>query len=338
MADSEHRRPTVRDVARAARVSVATVSRAFAKPDEVSVETRHRVVEVARRMGYRFNRLAVDFRRGSTRTVIVLVTDITNSFFSEFFKGIEEEARSRDFISLMGDTSGDPRSEDIYVGMLASGRGDGLILNTSHFPSSLVAEITGPVVSCNPVAERTVPTLTIDFAAGGRLAAEHLIGLGHSRIAQVCGPLEAVAITARRDGFNATLANAGIATDSALTLMGSLGIGYGMEAAERLMAASSRPTAIFAHNDETALGIVHALSKLGVRVPRDVSVIGYDDLSFSVAMSPALTTIRLPRREWGRAACRALLDIIEGHPTPATMPIIVPQLIVRESTAPARRG
>jgi LacI family repressor for deo operon, udp, cdd, tsx, nupC, and nupG len=325
------RRPTVRDVAREGGVSVATVSRAFSGSSDVSAETRRRIVEIADRMGYRHNRMAVDFRRGSTRTIIALVSDITNPFFSEFFKGIEEEARASDYIVLLGDTAGDPESERLYVDMLATGRGDGIILNTAHFPESLRGDV-GPVVSCNPVDGLEVGLATVDFALGGRLAAEHLLELGHRRIVQVAGRLDERAVQERYRGFRDALAAVGVETATSDVLQGTLGVPHGLDAAEWIARRIERPSAVFVHNDETALGVLHGLSQLGLRVPEDVSVIGYDDMQFSIATSPALTTIRLPRREWGRLACRTLLAKLQG--TSETPPLMVPQLVVRKSTAP----
>jgi LacI family repressor for deo operon, udp, cdd, tsx, nupC, and nupG len=294
------------------------------------------VLEAAEVIGYRFNVMAVDFRRGSARSIIVLVSDIKNPFFSEFFKGIEEHARSENYITLIGDTSGEARIEEGYVQMLASGKGDGLILNTSHYPASLNGRQTGlgPIVTCNVTDGANVATVTIDFAEGGRLAAEHLMGLGHTRIAEVCGPPDETAIAARHEGFRDALAKADIVPDEDLTMTGSLSIDYGIEAAGRLMEAKTRPTAVFVHNDETALGVVHALSKLKIRVPEDISVVGYDDMPFSVALSPALTTIRLPRLDWGRAACRRLIDTIEGRTSSFAVEKIIPELVIRDSTGP----
>jgi LacI family transcriptional regulator, repressor for deo operon, udp, cdd, tsx, nupC, and nupG len=330
----ETKRPTLRDVARLANVSLATVSRAFAKPDDVSPQTRARIIAVANSVGYQFNQLAVDFRRGSTRTIVVLVSNISNAFFADFFKGAEEEARANDYIVLMGDTEGGPRSANRYFDMIRRGRADGLILNVGYYEN--VAPAIGlKLISCNPFPDADLPTVTIDFAKGGSLAAECLLAHGHRRIAQVCGPLGASGIAQRHKGFNDALKAAGITVDDNLVLSDSLSMEYGMRAASAIVGMDPMPTAVFAHNDEAALGVLHGLAKSGVEVPRGISVVGFDDMQYSAAVTPSLTTVRLPRREWGRSACRALLNIIENGETQSTPTIITPELIVRDSVTHA---
>ncbi|TCR98803.1 LacI family DNA-binding transcriptional regulator [Rhizobium sp. BK418] len=335
MTEIENRRPTLRDVARIANVSVATVSRTFAKPGEVTPQTRDRILAIARDVGYQFNQLAVDFRRGSTRTIVVLVSDISNAFFADFFKGIEEEARSKDYIVLMGDTGGGTWTETTYFDMIRKGRADGLILNVGYF-QSIEPAIGMRMISCNPFPNADLPTVTIDFAEGGRLAAECLLARGHRRIAQLCGPLRSSGILQRHKGFNDALVAAGVLLDDNLVLSEDLTMEFGMRAAEAIALMRPRPTAVFAHNDEVALGVLHGLGRLGVRVPKDISVVGFDDMQYSKAVTPALTTIRLPRRGWGQAACRALLDMIERNEVKPVMVTITPELVERDSVADIR--
>lgn len=330
-------RPTIRDVAEKAGVSTATVSRTFANDGTVTEKTRRRVQAAADALSYRYNRMAVDFRRGTTRTVIALVSEITNPFFAEFFKGIEQEARERGYITLVGDIAGDeemdgragkPGGAENYVDLLSSGRGDGIVLN-GLFPEGL-ADHLDRTVTCNPVPGRKVATVTCDFALGGQMAAEHLIGLGHRRVAQIAGPLDEGAFKSRFSGFNRAFEKAfGKGADAAFS--GNLGIPHGLDAADWLHAMTERPTAAFVHNDTTALGLLHGLAQHGISVPGDISVVGYDDLPFAMATSPSLTTVRLPRREWGRAACRHLIDRLEGK-SPAAVAPLLPELIVRNST------
>lgn len=334
------RRPTIRDVAQRAGVSTATVSRTFANDGTVTEETRRRVQAAAKAMNYRHNRMAVDFRRGTTRAVIALVSDISNPFFAEFFKGIEQEARERGYITLMGDIAGDkeagdiagdPGAEESYADLLSSGRGDGVILNTAHFPAGLVDHLAR-VVTCNPVPDKEVATVTVDFALGGQLAAEHLLALGHRRVAQVTGRLEESAVKGRFLGFGRAFENIPGASAPAV-FVGDLGIAHGFAAAGWLQAMVDRPTAVFVHNDTTALGLLHGLAQHGISVPGDISLVGYDDLPFAIATSPSLTTVRLPRREWGAAACRYLIDRLEGKSPESVFPLM-PELVVRNSTRP----
>jgi len=332
-------RPTVRDVAREAGVSIATVSRALSRPDDVNEKTRSKVRAVVERTGYRANRAAVEFRRGGSHTLLVLVSDITNAFFAEFFKGIEEEARSAGYVVLIGDTSENADNERVYSDMLLTRQAGGLILNTYGIPEDLLPERGGgpytgpPVVSCSGHKEIDLPCVLIDDALGGRLAGEHLVGLGHRDIAQVCGPLQVHGFERRYFGFCHALKSAGLPLAPMRNLIGEPGTAYGEETARVLMRMDPMPTAVFVHNDETAVGLMHGLKKLNVRVPEDISVVGYDDMPYASVFNPELTTLHLPRRRWGRLACRMLISILDPEANVETSVIIPPELIVRRSTA-----
>jgi len=336
-------RPTVRDVAREAGVSIATVSRTLSRPDDVNVETRKRVQEVVEKIGYRANRAAVEFRRGRSHTLLVLVSDITNAFFSEFFKGIEEEARSNGFVLLIGDTSENAENERVYSDMLLMNQAGGLILNTYGFPEGLLPLQSGdtyfgpPLVSCSGHKDIDLPSVRIDDALGGRLAGEHLINLGHRDIIQICGPLQVHGFERRYFGFCQVLKSAGVTLRPERDFIGNLSTEFGEEMARRLSEMKDPPTAAFVHNDETAIGLLHGLQNLGIRVPEDISIIGYDDMPYASVFNPELTTLHLPRREWGRSACRMLISILESEASAEKKVIIPPTLMVRKSTAPARR-
>ena len=333
------KRPTVKDVAREAGVSVATVSRAMSRPDDVKPATREHVLEAMRKLGYRANQAAADLRRGSSKTLLVLVSDITNSFFSEFFKGIEEEARKHGYVVLIGDTSEEASNERVYSDMLFTNQAGGLILNTYGFPEDLLLGGDGneyigpPVVSCAGHKDVELPSVRTDDALGGRLAAEHLIELGHKDIIQVCGPLQVHGFERRYFGFRQALKNAGIAVQEERDLMGNLSVEYGLDAARKLVEAGNLPSAIFVHNDETATGLLSGLAKSGIRVPVDVSVIGYDDMPYSSVFNPSLTTIRLPRRRWGQLACKKLIEVLNEDPDAEHPVLIPPKLVTRNSTA-----
>lgn len=332
------KRPTVNDVAREAGVSNATVSRAMTRPDEVKPETRDHIFGVMRRLGYRANQAASDLRRGSSHTLLVLVSDITNAFFAEFFKGIEEEARKNGFVVLIGDTSENADTERAYSDMLLLKQAGGMILNTLSIPEDLLpGDQAGtyagpPLVSCAGHREVDLPTVRPDDWLGGKMAADHLIGLGHRDILQVCGRLHVLGFERRFDGFNQTLKEARIEVREDRRLFGELSVEFGVEAAKSLAACDKRPTAVFLHNDETATGFLHGLASLGLRVPEDISVIGYDDMPYSAIFNPSLTTIRLPRRRWGQLACRKLIAVLEGQVDANEAVIIPPELIVRGST------
>ena len=177
-----------------------------------------------------------------------------------------------------------------------------------------------------------------DDVLGGRLAASHLIQLGHRDIVQVCGPLHVNGFERRYHGFAQTLKNAGISPQQDRNLFGNLSVEYGLKAADTLLAAGDLPTAVFVHNDETATGFLHGLVRAGVRVPDDISVIGYDDMPYAAIFNPGLSSVRLPRREWGRLACRKLVALLDGEDGAEDPVVIAPDLIPRASTAAPRNS
>ncbi len=194
-----------------------------------------------------------------------------------------------------------------------------------------------PVVSCGGHKEIDLPTVRTDDVLGGRLAAGHLIELGHRDIAQVCGPFQVNGFERRYHGFSQVLNNAGIPLQKDRELVGQLSVDFGLEAAERLLASGDLPMAVFVHNDETATGLLHGLVRAGVRIPEDISVIGYDDMPYAAIFNPGLSSVRLPRREWGILACRKLVSILNAEEGADQPVIIAPELIPRASTSTPRK-
>ncbi len=336
------KRPTVKDVALHAGVSVASVSRTLSRPSDVRPETRDRVHEAVRKIGYRMNQAAADLRTGRSKTLLVLVSDITNAFFAEFFKGIEEEARENGYVLLIGDTSEAAENERAFSDMLLMNQAGGLILNTPGFPGDLMPEggdsrYRGPpLVSCGGHGSLSVPVVRIDDALGGRLAAAHVLELGHRHIIQVSGPRAASSFDLRHIGFNEALESAGIPVRTDQFLEGRLSTEFGLQAARAILERDALPTAIFVHNDETAVGLMHGLANAGVRIPEDITVVGYDDMPYAAVFNPGLTTVRLPRREWGRLACRKLIALLSGEPEIEARTIMPPEFIPRASSGPVR--
>ena len=330
------------DVARVAGVSNATVSRVMSRPGSVKAETRDRVIGVMKRLGYRANQAAAELRRGRSMTLLVLVPEITNAFYAEFFKGIEEEARLHGYVLLIGDTSEDADAERAFSDMLLRNQADGLILNTNGLLEGLLpsdadgAHFGPPVVSCGGHKGIELPTVRTDDVLGGRLAAQHLVDLGHRDLIQVCGPLHMNGFEHRFRGFNEMLTGAGIPCRGDRDIGGALSVDFGLEAAAKLIEAGDLPTAVFVHNDETATGFMHGLARAGIRVPEDISVIGFDDMPYAAVFNPGLSSVRLPRREWGRLACKRLISILDKEPDAGEAVIIPPKLIARASTAAPR--
>lgn len=322
-------------------MSVATVSRALSQPELVRKATLDRVLAVVRDTGYRSNQIAVQLRTGASRAFLVLVSDITNAFYSEFFKGIEGQSRKRGYVPLIGDTSSDPRAEEHYFAILNSRKVDGLLWNVDAAPAvyrdpgTRAALRDTPLVLCSTNELLEAPTVRIDNDLGGCLAARHLVALGHRRFAEIRGQLDFDSNRRRHAGFVQHLREAGQSVADHAAIEGELGIEYGERAAAWLTGLAERPTAVFVHNDATALGLLHGLRMLGIDVPGEISVVGYDDMPYARVTAPELTTVRLPKRRWGAAACDVLIDHIEGTDVPHEI-AMPPELIERKSTAPPR--
>jgi len=339
---------TLRDVARAAGVSPATASRALAAPDMVAADRRSRVLRAARDLGYRPNRAARELSTGRTGMLCLVVPDLANPFFAAVAKAVHARARASGYAVLVGDSDEDLRTEAELVTQLAE-RGDGLILCSPRMSDAdlRALDARAPVVLVNREADG-LPAVVIDNADGTRQAVSHLHALGHRRIAYAGGPADSWSDVRRRNGLREAVAALG---NVEVVDLGPFSRAFtGGTAAGDLVAASGA-TAVLAHNDLVALGILDRLQARGVHVPQDVSVVGYDDIPSATLVSPALTTVAVPLDRLGRAAVDLLLaQTAPGDSTdpgggraeaPGGAPVRVPvSLVVRASTdvAPAPRS
>ena len=332
------RPPKMKDIALKLGVSPATVSRALSGTGLVAEPTLSRIREAAQALDYRPNVSARNLRRQNSMTVLMVVRDIGNPFYLEVMKGVEAAARAAGYAVLMGNTENDPHREADYFAMLRDGNADGMVLMTGKLPSSRFRLDRLPVVVALERIEGTgFPHVEIDNAAAAREAVQHLISLGHSRIAHISGPPAEPMAIRRRDGFRAAMAEAGLPVRQGYEQAGDYLLQGGRDCCRALMALADAPTAIFCANDEMAFGAIHELRRSGRDVPRDVSVVGFDDIYLSQAIYPPLTTVSQPRAEIGRVAMGVLLDIMAGRPAPQG-PVMMPTtLMLRESTAPARQ-
>ena len=328
---------TIREVAGHAGVSVATVSRALSNPDVVAPETLEQVMASVRALGYTLNTTAQSLRTARTGKILVTVPDIANPFFSQIIQGVEEAALAAGYAVLLGDTQHDPAREERYALMLRRKEADGLIFLGHRLPASL-NDLLGdrrhpaPVVNgCEFNPELAVPSAHIDNHAAAFEAMAHLYDLGHHRIGLITGPMANPLNHARLDGARAC-ARKRRAMRQLLVAHGDFSIASGAQAAEELLAMPKPPTALFCFSDEMAMGALDSARRLRVAVPRQLSVVGFDDIRFAAYTTPPLTTIGQPMRDIGRETVRLLLGILNGHaPVPAS--ITLPhRLIVREST------
>ncbi len=332
------RQSTIKDVAQAARVSTATVSRTLKQPDLVSPETRERVIAAVRQVRYTPNLVARNLRRQETRSVFLVARDLGNPFYLEVFAGIEEAARSRGYTVLLGNSQDSIERERFYVDLVLARHADGLILMTGK-SNDLVAKV-GPdnlpplVAAFDYFPDFNLPTVRIDNEAAAAEAVRHLIGLGHRRIGHISGPIPEILSSRRYAGYVSALEAAGLTVDPALTVRGEFRLAGGRVGCRALMHLSDPPTAIFCANDEMAMGACNELRALGYDIPGDVSIVGFDDIVFADAFYPPLTTIRQPRHEIGVTAMRLLSEILLGTATSPAEAILPAELVVRGSTAP----
>ena len=327
--------PTIRRVAELAGVSTATVSRALAQPDKVARSTREKVLEAVRATGFVPNRQAVDFRRRSTGNVVLLVRDITNPFYLEIYRGIEERAFASGYRVLMGDAQYDDARVMRYIEMGLNRQADGVILMTGWLPERVTEpSLPKTVIALEVIEGSNLPSVSIDNRAAANLATRHLIELGHRQIAHISGPTRLVMSSERHAGYLDALHGAGIEVDHKLTQVGDFHFSSGQQAIEALLAQKAGFTAVFSSNDEMAIGAINALRSEGLRVPQDVSVVGFDDMDYALSSDPPLTSIRQPRREIGRQAMQMLIDLLAGHNLDQRNVKAEVDLMVRQSTGP----
>ena len=335
---------TIRDVARRAGVSTATVSRVLAGIGNPKVETSGAVLAAVEALDYRPSAVARSLRMRRTNTFWLIVTDIQNPFFPELVQAADDAARKVGYSILLGSAAFDEHRAVHYLDLMADRRVDGMIVASSQVAEESwrwLSESPVPVVVVNAEpANVPITVITSDNRAGLRTAAEHLIGLGHRRMAYVRGLEGITADQPRVEGFRAACRDAGIPDGDLIELRGDAQFAGGERAVSELLSSGGDVTAIACHNDITAIGALRALRAARIRVPADISVVGCDDIAAASWVVPALTTIAQQKADMGRMAVErllAMLDAREGGIVPET--IRVPMVLqVRESTGPARLG
>lgn len=333
----------IHEVARRAGVSIATVSRVFSRPDAVAVNTRRKVMQAVSQLGYAPNSAGKHLRTQKSGRILVIVPDISNPFYSRILQSIEETAQREGYAVLLGDTQQDVTREERYTQMLRRREAEGLIVlghGLSEAAMAISEELPAgaPIVTgCEVNRGVNIPSVHIDNHAAAADAMEHLYDLGHRRIGIVTGPMVSALSRDRLQGATAR-AKAHKADRDVVVVNGDFTIESGRAAAERLLDRRDPPTALFCFNDQMAIGAMNVVRSLGLQVPRDVSVVGFDDISFARYTSPPLTTIAQPVREMGQETVRLLLGMINRESMAPVSVILRHALVVRESTAaPPRR-
>lgn len=329
--------PSIKEVAHRAGVSVGTVSNVLNRPWIVAPATRQRVQDSIRALGFVRNEAARHLRAGKSRTVGLIVLDVANPFFTDIAEGAESLAYEHDTVVMLCNSKTDPVREGHHLDQLEQQRVLGILITPfdSNDPrlTAMVARGT-PVVLVDRTADRGLCSVSVDDHLGGRLAGSHLIEAGHRRIAFIGGPFTMQQVSDRMAGITATVEEAG-SVDLQYYEVDVMGVIEGRTIGEQIAAlpARSRPTAAFLANDLLALGFLQAMSVAGLRVPRDMAIVGYDDIDFARGAAVPLSSVRQPAELLGRSAMELLQEEVEAADRHRHRQVIFqPDLIVRESS------
>ena len=338
----DKRKLRIAEVAVLAGVSTATVSRAMSAPGKLRADTLARVAEAVRRTGYTPNIAARTLRARRTMLALVVVPDIGNPFFSDVLRGIDEGLSRHGYGLLIGNLDNSRHKEPQLADLASAGQVDGVILLNGRIPQGggrSLADADIPIVAvCEAIPGATIPQVEVQNREAARSAVAHLVELGHRRIAYLAGPSDNILEHERRAGFCLGLGDAGIPARRARFYSGDFTFRTGVAAAVRFLAQRQRPTALFAANDEMAIGFIKTIRSAGLDVPDDISVVGFDGIEFADYVEPTLTTFRQPRRELGRAGAALLIQAMTGAPIdPAEVHQRLPVPLLARASTGARR-
>jgi len=328
-------RVTMADVAREAGVSKMTVSRVVNKKGEISASTREHVLEVINRLGYRPSAIARGLATNRTGTIGLVVPDIANPFFSEIARGVEDKAYAADYSVFLCSTYEDPHRERDVLNSLEEKLVDGLLLCSSRLAEDDLAGIVdafAAVVLVNRTVKNDDASMVrVDSVLGGRMATEHLLAAGHHNIGFLTGPSISFDGRFRVMGYHQALGAAGLAPQPAWERGCTSNVQGGLTAARELLAGHPELTALLCYNDLVAVGALQACSQVGLGVPQDVAIIGFDDIPMAALVTPALTTCRSAQYEIGFQAMRLLLERIQGCREGCEEIVLPPELVIRAS-------
>ncbi len=329
-------RTTIRDVAYKARVSVATVSRVLNSPSCVRQETRKRVLRAISGCHYVYNALAGGLSARKTTTLGVIVPSITNPVFATVIRGIQDYAKENGYSILLGNTDYDEKNEIHLIRVFQEKRADGVILNGPWRNAPIMPMLKKTelpfVVTWQTLRDKDVNFVAFDNFRGAYRIVEYLIGLGHRRIGMIAGKFSVSERARMRwKGYRKCLAQHEIPYDRQLVREKAYAFSDGKDAMERLFQLPDPPTAVFCGNDILAIGAIACAREKGLRVPQDVSVVGFDDMEISAYYDPPLTTVAVPAYEMGRLAVEILIENIRGEKKSPRQYILETKLMIRGS-------
>ncbi|UBU09718.1 LacI family DNA-binding transcriptional regulator [Nonomuraea gerenzanensis] len=329
----------IKEVAQLARVSVGTVSNVLNRPEIVSPATRERVFEAIKKLGFVRNEVARHLRVGRSRTVGLVVLDVSNPFFVDVAQGAESVADDHDSMVVLCNSAGDTGRERRHLDQLEQQRVMGILITPVETESPWVEELIArgtPVVLVDSPATGLQCSVAVDDRLGGQIAGAHLIERGHRRIMFAGGPMSIKQVADRHAGVTSAVAAADGAVELLTASAPTLTVAEGRAIGERVAALppGERPTAAFCANDMMALGFLQAMASHGLRVPEDLAIIGYDDIDFAAAAAVPLSSVRQPRELLGRTAIDLLLEeVADPEQHRHRQVIFQPDLVIRESSA-----
>jgi LacI family transcriptional regulator, galactose operon repressor len=334
-------RATIHDIAAEAGVSVATVSRVLNARDHVAPETRERIARIVRERGYVVNRSARNLQDGRTGLVGLLVPLVHPHYFSTIVAGASEALFEQDLRAVLSATEHKHDREVTLLDRLMHGMADGALVVLPEETSDELERLLDTnyrfvVIDPRLPLDARIPAVSAAHSSGAGEAVRHLLELGHRRIAAITGPCDWVATEERRRGYHAALASYGILPDPRLEIEADFEIPGGARAAAELLDTADPPTAIFAFNDNLAIGTIQAARAHGLRVPEDLSVVGFDDSEHASLITPTLTTVRQPLAEMGRTAVNLLRRLLDGQRVETLHVELGTRFVVRDSSAPPR--
>jgi len=309
---------TLKMVAERAGVSVNTASRAINNKPDINLETKKRVLQIAKELGYIRNAAAVALRTKKTGTIGVVIADNRNPFYAEVLNGMEEAAREKNYHIILANTQRDYKKEEEAINLLLAKRVDGLLITPVQDRDDDIKNLINAnipfVIVGRDFENIEVEAVYSNEVKGGFLATEYLIKKGHKRIALIDGFLYKSPARGRLEGYKRALKKYGISLDDDLLSVGDIDVKDGYERTNQLFEKELDFTAIFAYNDMMAFGAMQAIKEKGLRIPEDIGLVGYDDIPFSSLISPSLSTIRLKKQELGAESLKLLLSRINrGH-------------------------
>jgi LacI family transcriptional regulator, repressor for deo operon, udp, cdd, tsx, nupC, and nupG len=330
----------IADVAQLAGVSTATVSRVLRNPDQVRSKTYDFVMEAVRRSGYTPNSTARNLRTRRTMNVLVVAPRLTNPVFAEILRGVDDELTRSGYGIIIGNLDNRREREARYVDLALSRQVDGVLLLTGYIPENSARSMREsglPIVAmCAAIQDDKIPHVVVQDREASRRAVEYLSELGHRRFGYISGTPGSIIEAERFAGFREGIAAAGLSEDDFVRWEGPFVFSTGVAAAEAFLQMKECPTGIFAACDESAIGFIKHVRAARIRVPQDVSVIGFDGIEFADYTEPTLTTFRQPMHELGRAGACTLLRMIQGEMRPTDWNIRLPlSLLERGTTGPA---